>query len=245
MGIDAPSSDLTARIQATRKRLILSGDIEPMKPGERLIHGRQPGAAAILDVDAVSRAADLRARRAGTADTVVEMDMTDYTGTQPGTKELLEAADADEPFALGEETPEAEVAPEQEDVFNLGGESEPSRPTEPELEVEPERIQAVVHREETFADQFEQVREQLAGIEAALVLIAREFSARLDEILETVKARETIVLPPPPVLSDEEAEKLREEFRAPILPTPVAHVIRSRWRTVLSLILGPDYWPYE
>lgn len=213
-GIDAPSQDLTTRIQATRKKLILSGDIEPHRPGERMLHGRAPGAA--LDIEQVSRAADLRQRRTGRTE-VVEMDLTDYTGTQPGTKELIDAADADEPFAVGEE-PDADG----NDTFDLGDEPGTVDEDEPELDDEPDEPElgpvALDVSSETellllldIAEQgradaerrHEELLERLDGIGAGLIALANGLADQIDAYAIKADpqnaAAEPVPTPPPTI----------------------------------------------
>lgn len=245
MGIDAPSTDLTARIQQTRKRMILSGDLEPMRPGEHAIHGRAPGSSAVLDVDAVSRAADMRSRRVG-ADTVVEMDLNDYTGTQPGTKELAEAADADEAFEIGGETSDDETG------FDLGPEGARDVPESEEEEIEflPETRDPETDPEyaaayaETLLGQFDEVYRRLDELGSALVMLATEVGGQLRELLDREPvAPVPIVFTAERQLSDEGAVDLAEELRA-AFETPTAEA-PSKWRAFLSAAFSGGSGPYE
>lgn len=70
---------------------MLDGTVEPLRPGERVIHGRQPGAHDSFDVTggAQVRAAEARSRRERASEHVVEMDYRDFR-----------AEDADEPFDI-------------------------------------------------------------------------------------------------------------------------------------------------
>lgn len=179
-GIDAPSTDLTQRIQARRKAMVLSGDLEPMKPGERQIHGRSPGAS--LDVEALGRAQDARSRR---SERVVEMDYEDYTGTQPASRE---AADADEPFEVGAEE---QTEP---DTFDLGDEPEiPLGKVDIEVvrrEPGPLDLDTLLQDNEDlallFATQSEKALDALAGLNERFDELGRGFVAFAENVAEAL-----------------------------------------------------------
>jgi len=191
MGLDAESQDLTARIQAKRRALVLAGEVDPHKPGERVIHGRQPGAADNLEGVGVGRsaqAAEARGRRsfrgsAEAAGVVVEMDYTDYTGTQPGTRE---AADADEPFEVGDEA-EAEA----EDEFDLGEELV-EKDYGPKLEtfdpsvvegLDTEALEALIAAvARDMHEQHAEVLERLDGLARGLVVLAEHMGQGFERL---------------------------------------------------------------
>lgn len=100
-------------------------------------------------------------------DAVVEMDMTDYTGTQPGTKEAQAAAEAEAEFDLDDD--DADEA----DLFSLD-----------DLAIADEVVASHV-----FPDEPEVVsatEQRLDGIERALELIA--------EIIDGIATRDEMAL---------------------------------------------------
>ena len=149
MGIDAESQDLTARIQARRKALVLAGEVEPGRPGERLIHGRAPGAHDAFEASGVGRVAIARARRAA-AETVVEMDYTDYGNGGGG--------------GVAVQEPEAE-----EEEFEW-----------PEAAAEDTAAGDVEYAERLVTSDDGALELRLAGVEAALAQLGSDLDERLD-----------------------------------------------------------------
>ena len=222
MGLDAPSQDLTARIAARRKALIREGVGDPMKPGEHVIAGRGGGgldAASLERADMASRFRG-RAGRAPASDEVIEMDYTDYTGTQPGTRE---AADADEPFEVGEE-PE----PEEELEFDLGEPSDedppPFLPESDEEPVQRRRRPAPLAVRSHDADEIlkgqEDLRARLDDLAAGLLAFAEGVSAALERIENPLVVVEA---PKPEPVIDLEALAARADetpFKEPTMQCP-------------------------
>jgi hypothetical protein len=175
---------LTARIAQRRKALIREGIVDPMKPGEHVIAGRGGGGLDPASLERADMAARFRGRagRAPASDEVVEMDYVDYTGTQPGTRE---AADADEPFAVGEE-PESE-----EDLeFDLGEPSDEDpppfillrEPEEPVRRRRPAPLAARSHDTDEILKGQEDLRERLDNLAAGLLAFAEGVGAALERI---------------------------------------------------------------
>jgi hypothetical protein len=156
--LDAESTDLTARIQARRRALVLDGSVEPLRPGERVIHGRQPGAHDSFEVagGAQVRAAEMRVRRARVSEEVVDMDYTDYR----------EAADADESFEVGgQHDPEPKPddwVPDDDDVAHVE--------------------QTFEYAERLVATEDPVLELRLAGIEAALTQLDGDLDERFDTL---------------------------------------------------------------
>ena len=172
--------------------------------------------------------------RPASGDTVVEMDMTDYTGTQPGTKEALAAADADEPFAVGEEA---------EPEFDLG--DGPQR-VEDLLDDEPEDLrEAHVFPDEPAAPPedyitIEQLNARLSGLEGALEIIAAGIDAlpTCDELASALlllaQAVERLEHPVERTTSDP-PEPPESTLTSDVIGTTTGHPKKPRWWSSFSL----------
>jgi len=186
VGLDAPSQDLTARIQARRRSLILSGEIEPALPGERMIHGKQPGAAATFETAgaALATAQTRRAFRSARAEEVVEMDYTDYS----------EGADADEPFEVGAGEPEPEPEPEPEDDELLRAAEELEIDLRPSQEEYAERVLldddglllALAEVKEMVTVVREEMHERMDAYDRGLIALARGLGEELQALRPTI-----------------------------------------------------------
>jgi hypothetical protein len=202
VGLDAPSQDLTARIAARRKALIREGVVDPMKPGEHLIAGRGGGQvdeAALARADMAARYRGRAGRGVEAGDEVVEMDFTDYTGTQPASRE---AADADEPFEVGEG--------EEPDEFDLGEDEPGERLTgeefldslEPDEEPvlrrrRPEPVALRSHDADEILKGQEDLRERLDDIAAGMLALAEGFGEALANIAHPLVTVEASQFPVP------------------------------------------------
>jgi hypothetical protein len=213
--------------------LVRSGELAPMKPGEHRIAGTGGGLdeAAIARADMAARFRGRAARGVDVSDAVVEMDYEDYTGTQPGTRE---AADADEPFAVGEG--------EEPDEFDLGDEGDDLPPEDDEPTIRRSRRPAPLHAsgltdaEEILKGQ-DDLRQRLEGIASGMLALAEGLGAALERIEHPLVVVEAD--PDAAVLEAERAYKARHAAaqvaaHAPVrVSEPEVHV--PRWLRVLGV----------